>query len=78
MNIRAEVMGADLSAPDAITTVTGQVQVATTAGHIVGIALDPPDARACPETLLAINSADWVVLGTGILVQFSDSPPAHP
>lgn len=65
MNIRAEVMGADPASPEAITTVTGQVEVATTAGHIVGIALDPPNAPACPETLLAIEAADWVVLGPG-------------
>ena len=65
MNIRAEVMGADPGAPDAITTVTGQVEVATTAGHIVDIALDPADAPACPETLKAIETADWVVLGPG-------------
>lgn len=65
MDIRAAVKGADAHLPDNITTVTGQVEVATTAGHIVGIELIPEDACACPETLAAIEQADWIVLGPG-------------
>lgn len=65
MSIRARVQGADPTLPDHITTVTGQVEVATTPGHIVGIELLPADARACPEALAAIAEADWVVLGPG-------------
>lgn len=65
MDIRADVMGADARWPDTVSTVTGQVEVATTAGHIVGISLTPEDARACPQTLAAIAQADWVVLGPG-------------
>ncbi|MGL5825161.1 MAG: gluconeogenesis factor YvcK family protein [Nocardioides sp.] len=65
MDIRAVVRGADPHAPDEITTVTGQVEVATTPGQIVGIALEPGHARACPDTLAAVECADWVVLGPG-------------
>lgn len=65
MNIRAAVQGSDPGWPERITTVTGQVEVATTPGHIVGIELIPADAEACPEALAAIAQADWVVLGPG-------------
>lgn len=65
MDITAEVLGADPSRPDEISSVRGQVEVATTPGRIVGIQLDPPDPRACPEALDAVRYADWVVLGPG-------------
>ncbi|WP_182523509.1 gluconeogenesis factor YvcK family protein [Nocardioides dongkuii] len=61
MDITAEVRGAD----DTITVVRGQVEVATTDGVIVGIALDPPDPEPCPESVAAVEEADWVVLGPG-------------
>jgi uncharacterized cofD-like protein len=65
LDITAQVRGADPRFPDAITVVRGQVQVATTAGHVVEIALDPADPPACPEALVAIAEADWVVVGPG-------------
>jgi uncharacterized cofD-like protein len=65
MSIRARVRGADPDHPEIITSVTGQVEVATTPGQIVDIELIPSDARACPEALAAIEAADWVVLGPG-------------
>ncbi len=65
MDIRASVRGADPQFPMAVTTVTGQVEVATTSGHIVGISLLPENVEACPQTLAAIAEADWVVLGPG-------------
>jgi uncharacterized cofD-like protein len=46
-------------------TVRGQVEVATTPGRVLEIALDPPQPPACPEALAAIEGADWVVLGPG-------------
>ncbi|HEY9332902.1 MAG TPA: 2-phospho-L-lactate transferase CofD family protein, partial [Kribbella sp.] len=39
--------------------------VASTAGHVVDVALDPADPPACPEALVAIAEADWVVVGPG-------------
>lgn len=64
MDIRAEVRGAG-DDPDALTTVRGQVEVATTDGVITAIALEPPDPPVSPAALSAIAEADWVVLGPG-------------
>jgi uncharacterized cofD-like protein len=61
----AQIRGADPSAPDEVTTVRGQVEVATSAGTILSVALDPPDPAPCAEAVLAVGSADWVVLGPG-------------
>jgi len=65
MDITADVLGHDPARPDTVTSVRGQVAVATTPGRILGIQLDPPNPQACPEALDAIRYADWVVLGPG-------------
>ncbi|MFC5178623.1 gluconeogenesis factor YvcK family protein [Nocardioides taihuensis] len=65
MDITAEVRGADPARPDELSTVRGQVEVATTLGAITSIALDPPEPAACPEAVAAIRASDWVVLGPG-------------
>jgi uncharacterized cofD-like protein len=65
LDITAEVRGIDHEDPDALTTVRGQVEVATTDGVISSIALDPPDPKPCPEALDAVLAADWLVLGPG-------------
>ena len=65
MDIMAEVRGVDPEDPERVTTVRGQVEVATTTGSIVSIALDPPDPTACLEAVDAVRAADWVVLGPG-------------
>lgn len=65
LDITATVRGADPAEPDATSTVRGQVQVASTTGHVTAVRLDPPDPPACPETIAAVESADWVVLGPG-------------
>jgi uncharacterized cofD-like protein len=65
MDIRAEVRGLDRADPDALTTVRGQVEVATTDGVIVGISLEPERPTPCPEAVEAVRAADWVVLGPG-------------
>jgi uncharacterized cofD-like protein len=64
LDITAEVRGAG---PDqkAVTTVRGQVEVATTRGDVLSVALEPADAAACPQAVEAIDAADWVVLGPG-------------
>ncbi|MDQ4054489.1 MAG: uridine diphosphate-N-acetylglucosamine-binding protein YvcK [Actinomycetota bacterium] len=64
MDIRAEVRGL-ADDPDQLTTVRGQVEVATTDGVIVSIGLEPPDPEVSPAAVAAINDADWVVLGPG-------------
>lgn len=50
---------------DELSIVRGQVQVATTAGQVVSVALDPVDPPACPEAVQAVCEADWVVVGPG-------------
>jgi uncharacterized cofD-like protein len=61
----AQIRGVDPGAPDGVTTVRGQVEVATSEGTIQSVALDPPDPAPCPEAVLAVRAADWVVLGPG-------------
>lgn len=63
LDITARVRG--LTAGDTVTTVRGQVEVATTEGVISSVALDPADPVACPEAVAAVLEADWVVLGPG-------------
>jgi uncharacterized cofD-like protein len=65
LDIAATVRGADPDHPTEISTVRGQVEVATTLGQVIGVELVPPDPPACSEALEAISSADWVVLGPG-------------
>ncbi|WP_253943979.1 gluconeogenesis factor YvcK family protein [Nocardioides marmotae] len=65
MDITAEVRGLRPGDPDALTTVRGQVEVATTDGVIDSIRLDPADPLACPEAVAAVEAADWVLLGPG-------------
>ena len=64
MDITAEVRGLG-DDREALTTVRGQVEVATTEGEIVSISLDPADPPVCPEAVAAMRDADWVVLGPG-------------
>ena len=64
LDITAEVRGAGADAEE-VTTVHGQVNVATTTGEVLAVDLVPPDAPACPQAVEAIGEADWVVLGPG-------------
>jgi uncharacterized cofD-like protein len=65
MDITASVRGLDPADPDALTSVRGQVEVATTDGVIAAIALDPADPGVSPAVVDAIAEADWAVLGPG-------------
>ena len=65
LNIEASVMGADPGQPHEITTVRGQVEVATTAGRVLAVRLNPEEPPACDQAVAAIRAADWVVLGPG-------------
>ena len=53
------------SAPDRLTVVRGQVQVATVDGQVVSVRLTPADPPACPEAVAAVRDAEWVVIGPG-------------
>ena len=65
MDITAEVRGLVPEQPEALVSVRGQVEVATTDGVIDSIALVPADPPAAPAAIEAIAEADWVVLGPG-------------
>lgn len=65
LDITAQVRGLQPDDSSALTTVRGQIQVATARGEVVEVALEPSDPPACPETLTALETADWVVLGPG-------------
>lgn len=65
IDITATVRGVDPSAPDGLSTVRGQVEVASTTGRVAEVALEPENPPACPEAVEAIAVADWVVLGPG-------------
>jgi uncharacterized cofD-like protein len=64
LDITALVKGAG-SDPDEVSTVNGQVAVATTTGEVLSVSLVPADAGACPEAIEAIATADFVVIGPG-------------
>ncbi|WP_211357107.1 gluconeogenesis factor YvcK family protein [Nocardioides rubriscoriae] len=65
MDIRAEVRGLVDGDPDALTTVRGQVEVATTEGVIASLDLEPPDPEVSPVALAKIAEADWAFIGPG-------------
>lgn len=65
LDITADVRGADPDAPDEVTVVRGQVEVATTAGAVLDVHLEPADPKASPEAVRAIAEADWLILGPG-------------
>jgi uncharacterized cofD-like protein len=65
LDIAAEVVGCDPARPTEVTTVRGQVAVASTSGRVASIAIEPADPPACPEAVAAIDEADWVILGPG-------------
>lgn len=53
------------AAPDRLSVVRGQVQVASVDGQVVSVRLDPSDPPACPEAVDAVLDADWVTIGPG-------------
>jgi uncharacterized cofD-like protein len=64
MDITAQVRGI-AEDPERLTTVRGQVEVATTDGVITSISLVPEDPPVSADAVEAIGDADWVVLGPG-------------
>ncbi|HXH78575.1 uridine diphosphate-N-acetylglucosamine-binding protein YvcK [Nocardioides sp.] len=65
IDMTAVVRGLDTTDLSRTSTVRGQVEVATTHGQIVSVALEPTHPDACAEAIDAVMSADWVVLGPG-------------
>ncbi|MBM6399525.1 gluconeogenesis factor YvcK family protein [Phycicoccus sonneratiae] len=62
LDIEADVSGLGSGG---LTTVRGQAEVAVTPGTVEEVRLVPADPPAYPESVAAIRSADWVVLGPG-------------
>jgi uncharacterized cofD-like protein len=65
IDITATVRGADPAVPDGLSTVRGQVEVASTSGQVTAVHLQPESPPACREALAAVEAADWLVLGPG-------------
>ena len=65
LDIEAQILGVDPSQPHELSTVRGQVEVATAHGRVVAVSLVPESPPACAEALVAIEDADFVVLGPG-------------
>mgnify|MGYP006282335903 CR=1 FL=1 len=65
LTIVADVLGHDPLLPHETSEVRGQVEVATTPGTVLHIALDPPEPPACAEAIAAVREADAIVLGPG-------------
>ena len=65
LEIEAEVIGLDPLSPDEISYIRGQAQVAKTTAEVRSVHLLPGDPPACPESVLAVQEADWIVLGPG-------------
>lgn len=63
VDLIAEVRGIDGS--DGITTLRGQVDIATTTGEVLSLRIDPPDPQPCLPVVEAIGTARMVVLGPG-------------
>lgn len=63
LDIEAEFTG--LTAPEAVSRVRGQVEVATTPGRPRCVSLVPEDPPAHPAALAAVDAADWIVFGPG-------------
>ncbi|MGI8522303.1 MAG: gluconeogenesis factor YvcK family protein [Nocardioides sp.] len=61
----ARVSGLDPADPRRTTEVRGQVEVASTAGRIESVAIEPADPRSCPDAVTAVREAAAVVLGPG-------------
>jgi uncharacterized cofD-like protein len=65
LDISAQVSGLYPDDPERLSTVRGQVAVATSEGTIETISLIPEDLRPCPEAAEAVRASDLVVLGPG-------------
>jgi uncharacterized cofD-like protein len=65
LDIEAEILGADPRRPNDLSTVHGQVAVASSLGRVVTVSLVPDEPPACVEAVEAVRAADFVVLGPG-------------
>lgn len=65
LQIEADVIGLDPGAPDEVSAVLGQDQVAKTTAEVRTVRLNPADPPALGESVSAVRDADWLILGPG-------------
>jgi uncharacterized cofD-like protein len=65
LEIVADVRGLQPGDPTAVTTLRGQVSVASTVGEVLDIKLEPQAPPACPEAVASVHAAQGIVLGPG-------------
>lgn len=65
LEIVADVGGLHPTDPAVLREVRGQVAVARTSGRVQAVRLEPAGASACPQALLAVQTADALVIGPG-------------
>lgn len=65
LEIEAEMLGLDPSAPDEFATLRGQHEVAKTDADIRTVRLQPPDPPAAEQSVQAVRDADFLILGPG-------------
>ncbi len=63
VDLIADVRG--LEGPDSISVLRGQVDIATTAGEVVALRIEPEEPAPCLPVLEALDRARMVVLGPG-------------
>lgn len=63
VDLVAQVRGLD--GPGVVSTLRGQVDIATTAGEVLSLQIEPSDPLPCEPVLRAIERASMVVLGPG-------------
>ena len=65
LEIVAAIRGHDGQHPEEVSEVRGQVEVATTRGRVLQVWVEPPEAKACPQAIAAIEAADVITVGPG-------------
>lgn len=65
IEIVASISGLNPDQPASVQEVTGQVAIATTAGKVMQVRLEPDEPPACAEAVDAIAVADILVFGPG-------------
>lgn len=65
LEIVAAIRGHDGQRLAEVSEVHGQVEVATTRGRVLRVWVEPPQVKACPQAVAAIEAADVITMGPG-------------
>lgn len=65
LEIEADILGHDRRRASEVVTVCGQHRVASSRGRVQALRISPLDPPSPPETLAAVQEADWVFIGPG-------------